>query len=53
MSNPVATLFRIPELKQKILANPKYKDLALAPILDFAAGAAFPPPAPAGTPKKP
>lgn len=39
------------ELKKKILANPKYKDLKLAPILDFAAGAAFPPPPPAAPTK--
>jgi glyoxylase-like metal-dependent hydrolase (beta-lactamase superfamily II) len=31
------------ELKKKILGNTKYKDLKLAPILDFAADAAFPP----------
>jgi glyoxylase-like metal-dependent hydrolase (beta-lactamase superfamily II) len=31
------------ELKKKILGNAKYKDLKLAPILDFAADAAFPP----------
>ena len=30
------------ELKKKILGNAKYKDLKLAPILDFAAEAAFP-----------
>lgn len=32
------------ELEAKILANSKYKDLALAPILHYAATAAFPPP---------
>jgi glyoxylase-like metal-dependent hydrolase (beta-lactamase superfamily II) len=31
------------ELKKKVLGNAKYKDLKLAPILDFSAAAAFPP----------
>jgi glyoxylase-like metal-dependent hydrolase (beta-lactamase superfamily II) len=40
------------ELKKKVLANAKYKSLALPVILDLAAGAAFPAPPAAAVPAK-
>ena len=42
----VAEAKNMGELKQKMLGEPKYKDLRVAEFLDYSAEAAFPPPAP-------